>query len=179
MPLRELLIVGVLFNMYWLVSVVGQSQFIWLLVTLLLMCWWYYSDTWRFSLLLGGAGILMDLMLNKLGVFHFTQSFFPVWLALLWLGFGSFVWVIRQVIAFYSPYFMKQHRTWVITKNMDGYYVGRAEDVIGEATGHVTGNALNWQYVLRVPVGSTSYDISFDDRMFRQDDKRVFNVPHD
>lgn len=70
----------------------------------------------------------------------------------------------------------KQHRTWVITRNMDGHYIGNADDVVGEATGHVSGNALNWKYVLRVPVDDTTYDITFNDWMFRQDEKRVFNI---
>ncbi|MCW8329362.1 DUF3833 domain-containing protein [Photobacterium sp. SDRW27] len=70
----------------------------------------------------------------------------------------------------------KQQRTWVITRTMDGSYIGRADDVVGEATGKAIGNALNWQYVLRVPVDETTYDISFDDWMFRQDKERMFNI---
>lgn len=70
----------------------------------------------------------------------------------------------------------KQQRTWVITHHMDGHYTGRAGDVVGEASGKVAGNALNWKYVLRVPVDGSSYDIKFDDWMFRQDQTRVFNV---
>ncbi|OAN11732.1 hypothetical protein A3K86_21760 [Photobacterium jeanii] len=70
----------------------------------------------------------------------------------------------------------KQQRIWKITARADGTYIGEADDVIGEANGVVSGNALHWQYVLRVPVDDTTYDISFDDWMFRQDDKRMFNV---
>ncbi|MEJ2764871.1 DUF3833 domain-containing protein [Photobacterium sp. MCCC 1A19761] len=70
----------------------------------------------------------------------------------------------------------KQQRTWVIHRGLDkGHYVGRAGDVIGQAKGRSIGNALRWQYVLRVPVGETTFDISLDDWMFRQDSKRVFN----
>ncbi|WP_428453800.1 DUF3833 domain-containing protein [Photobacterium kasasachensis] len=70
----------------------------------------------------------------------------------------------------------KQQRTWVITRTSDGHYSGRAGDVIGLATGKSVGNALNWQYVLRIPVDDTTYDISIDDWMYRQDHKRVFNI---
>lgn len=70
----------------------------------------------------------------------------------------------------------KQQRTWVITRHNDGHYTGRADDVVGQATGKVVGNTLNWQYVLRVPVDDTTYDISLDDWMFRQDQSRVFNI---
>lgn len=70
----------------------------------------------------------------------------------------------------------KQQRTWVIHRGLaQGTYVGRAGDVVGEASGISVGNALRWQYVLRVPVGESRYDLSLDDWMFRQDSKRVFN----
>ena len=70
----------------------------------------------------------------------------------------------------------EQQRTWVIHRGLDsGQYVGRAGDVIGEATGQSVGHALRWRYVLRVPVGETTYDISIDDWMYRQDNLRVFN----
>jgi len=70
----------------------------------------------------------------------------------------------------------KQQRTWVITRDNDGNFSGRADDVIGQATGKAVGKALNWQYVLRVPVDGSTYDISLDDWMYRQDDNRVFNI---
>ncbi|WP_202604015.1 DUF3833 domain-containing protein [Photobacterium halotolerans] len=70
----------------------------------------------------------------------------------------------------------KQQRIWTIQRKPDGVYTGTAGDVVGEATGKVSGNALNWQYTLRVPVGETTYDIAFDDWMFLQDDARMFNV---
>ncbi len=59
---------------------------------------------------------------------------------------------------------------------MMGIFRGRADDVIGQATGKAVGKALNWQYVLRVPVDGSTYDISLDDWMYRQDDNRVFNI---
>ena len=49
----------------------------------------------------------------------------------------------------------KQQRIWKITARADGTYIGEADDVIGEANGVVAGNALHWQYVLRVPVDDT------------------------
>ncbi|MEL6114963.1 DUF3833 domain-containing protein [Photobacterium sp. SP02] len=70
----------------------------------------------------------------------------------------------------------KQQRVWTIQRRPDGVYTGTAGDVVGEATGKVSGNALNWQYTLRVPVGESTYDIAFDDWMFLQDDARMFNV---
>ncbi|MGF1687302.1 DUF3833 domain-containing protein [Photobacterium japonica] len=70
----------------------------------------------------------------------------------------------------------KQRRVWIITETHEGHYIGEAGDVVGQASGRVVGNALNWRYVLRVPVGDTTYDINFNDWMYLQDDKRMFNV---
>ena len=69
----------------------------------------------------------------------------------------------------------KQFRQWRITRQAQADYIGQADDVIGIATGKTAGNTLHWAYVLRVPVDDTSYDLSFDDWMYRLDEKRVFN----
>ncbi|MCW8329360.1 DUF2878 domain-containing protein [Photobacterium sp. SDRW27] len=104
MTIRELLIVGVVFNSYWLLAVIGQSHYQWLLVICLLGCWWFYRDAWRFALILGTAGISMDIVLSLLGLFQFHSVVLPFWLVMLWLGFGSFVWVTRHIIVVYSSY---------------------------------------------------------------------------
>lgn len=70
----------------------------------------------------------------------------------------------------------KQRRVWVISQNPDGTYTGRADDVVGDATGIALGNTLHWQYVLRIPVDGTTYDITFNDWMHLQDEKRLFNT---
>ncbi|MGL5987486.1 MAG: DUF3833 family protein, partial [Burkholderiales bacterium] len=46
----------------------------------------------------------------------------------------------------------KQRRVWQLTRVAQGRYVGRADDVEGDAVGEVSGNALRWRYVLRLPV---------------------------
>ncbi|GAA4898471.1 DUF3833 domain-containing protein [Ferrimonas pelagia] len=69
-----------------------------------------------------------------------------------------------------------QQRTWTIVRQADGSYRGTAPDVIGQAVGRVAGNALHWQYTLRIPVGDTSYDITLNDWMYRQDSHRLFNL---
>ncbi len=69
-----------------------------------------------------------------------------------------------------------QQRVWQIVRLTDGTYRGTADDVVGQARGETAGNALNWRYVLRVPVGESTYDIKFDDWMYRQDELRVFNI---
>ncbi|CAH0540590.1 DUF3833 domain-containing protein [Vibrio marisflavi] len=70
----------------------------------------------------------------------------------------------------------KTQRTWVITKMTDGTYQGKADDIIGVAKGVVKGNALHWQYDFNLKVGDSSYEVSFDDWLYRQDERHVFNI---
>jgi hypothetical protein len=66
-------------------------------------------------------------------------------------------------------------RVWTITRVDAGHYVGRADDVVGEALGEAAGNALRWRYVLALPVDGKVWNVDFDDWMFLIDegDKRV------
>ncbi len=66
-------------------------------------------------------------------------------------------------------------RVWTLTRQPDGSYRGRADDVIGEAVGEVAGNALRWRYVLALPVDGSVYHVNFDDWMFLMDDKVMIN----
>ena len=66
-------------------------------------------------------------------------------------------------------------RIWRITRNADGTYTGRADDVIGEAEGQAAGAVLNWRYVLRLPYKDGTIDVNFDDWMFLQPDGVLLN----
>ena len=66
-------------------------------------------------------------------------------------------------------------RVWTLTRQADGSYRGRADDVVGEAVGELAGNALRWRYVLTLPVGDKTYHVDFDDWMFLIDDKVMLN----
>lgn len=66
-------------------------------------------------------------------------------------------------------------RVWTITRLDGGRYVGRADDVVGEAQGEAAGNALRWRYVLALPVDGKVYNVDFDDWMFLMDDKVMMN----
>ena len=69
----------------------------------------------------------------------------------------------------------KSQRIWRLTEQADGSWKGVAGDVIGEATGEVTGNALHWQYVLALPVGDKTYKVNFDDWMYMVDKDVMLN----
>ncbi len=69
----------------------------------------------------------------------------------------------------------KQKRVWTLKKQTNGQYIGTAADVVGEAIGIISGNALRWKYVLALPVGDKVYNVTFDDWMFLMDDKVMLN----
>lgn len=68
-----------------------------------------------------------------------------------------------------------ERRVWRLSRGADGKWTGRADDVRGEATGEVAGNALRWQYTLMLPVDGTTYAMQFDDWMFLIDDCTMIN----
>lgn len=69
----------------------------------------------------------------------------------------------------------KSERVWYLTDLGDGHYRGKAADVVGEAQGTAAGPALNWRYVLRLPVGKKTYDMQMDDWMYLQDEHTLIN----
>lgn len=69
----------------------------------------------------------------------------------------------------------RSRRVWTLTKQPDGKFSGRADDVIGEARGELAGNALRWRYVLALPVDGTVYHVDLDDWMFLMNDKVMLN----
>ncbi len=66
-------------------------------------------------------------------------------------------------------------RVWTLTRQPDGTWRGRADDVVGEAFGEVAGNALHWRYVLALPVDGKVYNVDFDDWMFLMDSQVMLN----
>lgn len=68
-----------------------------------------------------------------------------------------------------------QRRVWTLVRQPDGSYVGRADDVVGEARGELGGNTLRWRYVLALPVGDKVYHVDFDDWMYLMDDRVMLN----
>lgn len=67
-------------------------------------------------------------------------------------------------------------RRWHITKLADGTYVGKADDIIGEAHGKEIGNALRWQYDFELTLDGDAITVHFDDWLYRQDEQHLFNV---
>ena len=68
-----------------------------------------------------------------------------------------------------------QTRQWIINKLDDHHYEGTAEDVAGTAKGFSYGPAFKFEYVLLVPVKGKEIKITFDDWIFKQDEKVAIN----
>jgi len=67
-------------------------------------------------------------------------------------------------------------RIWVITRLENNRYEGKADDIIGVATGQEQGNALQWQYDFELKMDDDTITVAFDDWLYRQDDRHVFNL---
>lgn len=68
-----------------------------------------------------------------------------------------------------------QDRVWHIKKLADNKFVGTADDIVGEAPGESAGNAIKWNYVMKLDVDGHKIDVSFDDWMFLMKDDLVLN----
>lgn len=70
----------------------------------------------------------------------------------------------------------KVTRKWRITKLDDNNYEARADDVEGVARGKTFGKAIQWSYNMSLEkFGSGSWQLKFDDWMFRQTDELLIN----
>ena len=99
----RLVLIGILFNLFWLLLVLGQDQYLWLGAFFLLLNGFVFPRSILFAILLAAQGILMDAVLGWLGLFQFDTAFIPLWLIILWLGFASFVWHIQEQIIGRAP----------------------------------------------------------------------------
>ena len=68
-----------------------------------------------------------------------------------------------------------QNREWTINKIDENNYEGTAGDVVGKAIGYSYGHAFKFEYVLLVPIKGKEMKITFDDWIFKQDDRVAIN----
>ncbi len=69
----------------------------------------------------------------------------------------------------------KERRVWRVVRGPDGRYTGTAGDVVGTALGQAAGNALQWQYSLKLPVDGSVSEVQFNDWMYLMDSKVMLN----
>ena len=70
-----------------------------------------------------------------------------------------------------------QRRVWHLQRvpGNEGRWIGRADDVVGEAQGQASGNSLRWRYTLALPVDGRVWHVDFDDWMLLIDDRVMLN----
>lgn len=68
-----------------------------------------------------------------------------------------------------------QHRLWTIKKIAENNYEGTASDIINKATGHQSGSAMNWKYLMDLEVEGSTYRVKFDDWMWQMNDGVLIN----
>lgn len=69
----------------------------------------------------------------------------------------------------------KKHRRWTFHMIDDHHFTGTASDVVGTGEGRQYGNAVNMRYILTVPYGDGTIDLSMDDWLYRIDERHVIN----
>ncbi len=69
----------------------------------------------------------------------------------------------------------EDQRIWTIKILGNNQYSGIADDVVGEAFGNSSGNALNWKYKLNLKVKDTFVLVDFDDWMFLRENNILMN----
>lgn len=68
-----------------------------------------------------------------------------------------------------------QRRVWTLTPDGPKGWRGTAEDVVGEASGQLAGNAFRWRYTLSLPVDGRVWEVHFDDWMYLMDEDTLIN----
>jgi hypothetical protein len=69
----------------------------------------------------------------------------------------------------------QERRVWTVTRTGTGTYTGTAGDVVGQARGVAAGNALQWNYVLKLPEEQGGWEVDVDDWMFLVDNETMLN----
>jgi len=66
-------------------------------------------------------------------------------------------------------------RVWTLTKRGDGVYQGDANDLVNGVDVWTGGAAARMRYRMRVPIGGRAWALSFDDWLFRIDERVILN----
>ena len=72
----------------------------------------------------------------------------------------------------------KQRRIWRLQRQGGtgpAKYVGRADDVVGQALGEEAGNAFYWHYTLNLPVDGRVIEVQFEDWMYLMNERVMLN----
>ena len=95
--------ITLVFNGFWLLCVLGKETTAVLSFLLLLMVWAYQTISLRFIFTVTVVGIVIDMSFVWIGAWQFSSAMWlPYWLALLWAGFSSWIWLMRSWLLSWS-----------------------------------------------------------------------------
>ncbi len=80
---------------------------------------------------------------------------------------------LNEVLTYDSGEIVK--RFYVITPKGDGEFIATTEDILGEASISIAGNAANWKYTLKQQIGERTWNLKFNDWMFLNSDNSIIN----
>ena len=66
-------------------------------------------------------------------------------------------------------------RIWRLTYQQDGHFIGRCDDVVGDAAGQPISSGCSFAYRFRLPVGKRRIIVSFSDLFQLMDDQTLLN----
>ncbi len=69
----------------------------------------------------------------------------------------------------------QSERVWVLAQIDEHTLSGTADDVLGPAAGVLYGNVLNWEYRVNLTIDDSTWEITFDDWMFKVSEDMVIN----
>lgn len=105
--IKHKLVSFVLFNVIWFSAVAGRTDYIWLTMALVLAqlsySLWVAKVSFRLILRLLAVGLLLEAIAISMGIVDFTGGLFPLWLAMLWVGFSSMAPVALDWLAKKPP----------------------------------------------------------------------------
>jgi hypothetical protein len=68
-----------------------------------------------------------------------------------------------------------QKRQWNLTLGEDGSFTATASDIVGEASGRISGATVNLQYRIILPKSSGGYALDVDDWLYLTEDGTILN----
>ncbi|MBM17840.1 MAG: hypothetical protein CL947_02075 [Epsilonproteobacteria bacterium] len=69
----------------------------------------------------------------------------------------------------------KLNREWTVQFDEQGNYTATAPDIVGTGHGQQMGNAAYTDYVITIPYGDSSVNITMDDWCYMVDDNKIIN----
>ncbi|WP_407333796.1 DUF2878 domain-containing protein [Enterovibrio sp. 27052020O] len=147
----RIILISLAFNLYWFAAVVGQNSFLPLLVLALIASMFIDRGVIIAIPLFALIGISGDAVLMSNQILMFNTPFLPLWLCLLWAGFGAYLWLIKD---------------WVLEKNIGllivaGAFGGAMSYLGGERLGAVSFGQPYWVTAAVLAVGWAMYSVVF------------------